>query len=70
MEAIIHTSVKEIAAKQMNQVLTGGLSLAEAEAIVKRRVRYSLRTREALVEGLTRQYDPECVRVFQFFGMI
>lgn len=70
MEPYLPISLKRIAVKNMQAVTTGKLTLIEAENIVKIRSRYSSRTRELLIESLTREYDPESVKAFQFFRLI
>lgn len=70
MKAIIPISLKRICTKQLQAVNDGLLSRDQAENIIKRKSRYSSRTREQIVEGLTREYDPESVKAFQFFRLL
>ena len=70
MKAIIPISLKRICCENLKLVQAGKITRDQAESIIKRQSRYSSRKREQIVEGLTRQYDPECVEAFQFFRLL
>lgn len=70
MQAIIPISLKRIALKQIQAVNSGIISKDQAEQLIKQQCRYSSRTREQLIEGLTREFDGEATKAFQYFRLI
>lgn len=70
MQVYIPISLKRIAVQKLAEVETGRLTREKAEQAVRDQCSYSSRTREQIVEGLTRCYDPESVRAFELFKLI
>jgi len=70
MTIYVPIPLKRLCTKQLADIEAGKLTRQQAEQIIKRQCRYSSRTREQIIEGLTTTYNKDDVDVFRYFGLI
>lgn len=67
MQPVIPISLKRLAVRRLADVRSGRLSRHQAEAALRKYVRF---TREELITHLTREYNPQHVEALQFFRLL
>ena len=70
MTTYVPISLKRLCAKQLADIEAGKLTRQQAEEFIKHQCRYSSRTREQIIEELTKTYNKDTVAVFRYFGLI